>query len=814
MDQTVPTSGRNPPSSDDVPTAPTSSALRFSTFDPSDHRLQIINDDKLFSPIVAEYMKKHWCLADKGFDYNVVAVFGSQSTGKSTLLNRLFGTNFDVMNESTGRQQTTKGIWVSKADSHNTLVLDVEGTDGGERFEDQDFERKSALFSLAISEVVIVNIYENNIGLYNGANLGLLKTVLDVNLQLFQQAGSPKTCLHFVIRDFTAQTPLERLQATIMGYLEKIWDSLAKPAAKANCSIHDFFVFNITGLPHKIFARDAFESSVSKLRVRFSDKSAPDYVFTPDLHKRVPADGFGAFANSIWDRISLSKELDLPTQTQLLAVHRCDEIAREVFDEKFIGSAEELRVVDGGRVLENFGVIANNVVDECLARFDEAGSRYNEAVFKRKHAEFFKRMSTYLLPMYHQQLANVARMCLDTFTKSVASNLAAEAESGATLNFSRVAQAATTTGEATFREYSSASRLKNAEDWTPDVQFGQLVAEMDKISSEKRKEAIDKMCTGVEKLAVAALQEAVVGRLNDTTNTVGMWKDIIHSLRDAMNLSEVQIEKKGSGFEGSPDELKAWKATLKWQIWVGLLDSLKKETSDDAMLARLKGIFESKFRYDDKGVPRLWNLDDPIDIFYSSSVDDAEKALNVYAKMDFPLKLIGEDILEDQRFDPLCVSIIPAHRLQSIRDRFKKEANVMYVEAKRSMVVTTARIPPWFFALTLILGWNELMMVLFNPVYFALLAIFAGGFYISWQYGLIGPIYKVVKATLSEVGSQAVHELKKNGVDVPAFFGGDIDNEDKETKIKRRGTNRDRESRRTRSEKSESSQSFEMEERQ
>ncbi len=66
-----------------------------------------------------------WGLRDAGFDYNLVAVFGSQSTGKSmlslnifstsssthhtgTLLNRLFGTNFDVMDESK-RQQTTKG---------------------------------------------------------------------------------------------------------------------------------------------------------------------------------------------------------------------------------------------------------------------------------------------------------------------------------------------------------------------------------------------------------------------------------------------------------------------------------------------------------------------------------------------------------------------------------------------------------------------------------------------------------------------------------------------------------------------------------
>jgi hypothetical protein len=41
----------------------------------------------------------------------------------------------------------------------STLVMDVEGTDGRERGEDQDFERKSALFSLASTEVLLVNLW-------------------------------------------------------------------------------------------------------------------------------------------------------------------------------------------------------------------------------------------------------------------------------------------------------------------------------------------------------------------------------------------------------------------------------------------------------------------------------------------------------------------------------------------------------------------------------------------------------------------------------------------------------------------------------
>ncbi len=127
-----------------------------------------------------------------GFNYHIISVFGSQSTGKSTLLNYLFGTQFGVMSERE-RRQTTKGIWMSKNKreaggsgmAENILVMDVEGTDGRERGEDQDFERKSALFALATSEVLIVNIWEHQVGLYQGANMGLLKTVFEVNLQLF-----------------------------------------------------------------------------------------------------------------------------------------------------------------------------------------------------------------------------------------------------------------------------------------------------------------------------------------------------------------------------------------------------------------------------------------------------------------------------------------------------------------------------------------------------------------------------------------------------------------------------------------------------
>lgn len=96
---------------------------------------------------------------------------------KSTLLNELFGAGFTTMTKH-NRQQTTKGIWLACSEFSQILIMDVEGTDGRERGDDQDFERKSALFSLAISDVLVINMWENQVGLYNGANMGRTRRLL------------------------------------------------------------------------------------------------------------------------------------------------------------------------------------------------------------------------------------------------------------------------------------------------------------------------------------------------------------------------------------------------------------------------------------------------------------------------------------------------------------------------------------------------------------------------------------------------------------------------------------------------------------
>ena len=82
---------------------------------------------------------------------------GPQSTGKSTLLNFLFGAKFRV---SAGR--CTKGLnaMLLQTDFEETkeiLILDSEGIFSVER-DDPLYDRRLTTFSMAVSNLILINI--------------------------------------------------------------------------------------------------------------------------------------------------------------------------------------------------------------------------------------------------------------------------------------------------------------------------------------------------------------------------------------------------------------------------------------------------------------------------------------------------------------------------------------------------------------------------------------------------------------------------------------------------------------------------------
>ncbi|KAH9910461.1 root hair defective 3 GTP-binding protein [Fomitopsis serialis] len=733
---------------------------------PNNERIQIINDEKQFTPELTHQVER-WGLQNAGFDYDIVAVFGSQSTGKSTLLNRLFGTNFDVMDE-TRRQQTTKGIWICRGKGMNAMVMDVEGTDGRERGEDQDFERKSALFSLASSEVLLVNLWEHQVGLYQGANMGLLKTVFEVNLGLFGKKSADgrnqRTLLLFVIRDHIGTTPLANLQATLSADMQKIWESLSKPPELQDRQLSDYFDLSFAALPHKVLEAQRFESEVAELRKRFVDKSREDYVFKPAYHKRIPADGVAFYMEGIWEQVQSNKDLDLPTQQELLAQFRCDEISSAALVEFNEQAKPQRKPIESGKVVEGLGGMMRNWRTAALTRYDRDASRYHQGVYRRKRVDLVGVLDSTLSPLFLGQLKNLHKACLVAFKDEMHKGMRGEG-----YNFADIVTAARARCAKRFVE-GATEALVEGTDWSYDEEYELLQQEIRSVANQCRKDETKKMVNTIERNFKKQISEPVELALNRPEHD--MWDKILKAFRENLAKAESSYLVKAKSFDCTDEENESALASLRKRAWLAFRAKIEEQTTDAAFLTKLRTYFEERFRYDENNIPRVWRPGDDIDGAFKKARDQTLELVPLYAKihpvdpsLEFTLPSETSDSLSEAADDfdfPATLVIFTETKILDVMARFRRDADAYYVEAKRSTVSSVAQIPYWMYGVLVVLGWNEAMVVLFNPFYFAMLALLIAFAYISLQLGLVGPMLQVGRTVGNEIHRQADRRLREH----------------------------------------------------
>ncbi|EPY50765.1 GTP binding protein Sey1 [Schizosaccharomyces cryophilus OY26] len=695
---------------------------------------QIVDENKSFNKDIPQFMRQV-NLADAGFNYHVVAVLGSQSTGKSTLLNQLFGTTFDVM-DAGKRQQTTKGIWLSKAQESPILVMDVEGTDGRERGDDQDFERKSALFSIATSEVIIVNMWEHQVGLYQGSNMVLLKTVLEVHLQLFH-AKKERSLLQFVIRDYIGTTSMENLSETIKTDLMNVWSSLAKPPGLESSKITDFFDLGFTGLPHKILCSEAFDTAVDSLRTRFANNDAPDYVFDPSYHKRIPADGFSLYTREIWETIENNKDLDLPTQQQLLAQYRCDEIIAEAM-EPFTKACNILQSEFlPGNICENLPIRMQEMFDQVMKDYDRQAKRYNNAIYEKKKQELLRSVDTSLYVFFQAQLNALQKELVSSFMKT-AENFPCNRP------FKELAAKEIEKSKTRMQEEAQSLMIANI-DWDSKQFLLKLSEELESscnsVCKQKLSSKITEMRTTLETRVAESLEIAL------QKPNLKVWDGLLDELLTNQKQATDEITRLFPLFMDStePELNQSYIHDFKKDSWIAFRKKVALEMSDVLLQQRLRMFFEETFRYDSDGMPKLFKKSGTLDRDYRDSVTKTLELIQVLSCIKYSdgrIPELGIDVKEiDSSFSTPTefLTILNRKRVSSTSVNLKRTADLIYLDCKRSLVSTQTRIPPYFWALLLVLGWNELMAVLRNPFFFMLLVLGGSLLYILYATGMIGP---------------------------------------------------------------------------
>ncbi|KAL9264775.1 ROOT HAIR DEFECTIVE 3-like protein, partial [Drosera capensis] len=288
--------------------------------------LQLIDGSGNFNDIGMNDFANKVELASWGISYAVVSIMGPRSSGR-------------WMHVRICISQTTQGIWLGNSTGleGHTLVMDLEGTDGNERGEDDTaFEKRSALFALAVSNVVLVNMWCTDVSRCQAANMPLLMTVFQVMLQL---PISRKTTLFFVLRDQEQmEVSLEMLDLCLREKIQKLWKSIPKPPAHKGTAYTKFFNVEIVVLSSFLQNKPQFEEQMANLKLKIFN-SIPSGGHDDDRCGAIDASSFSSNARKIWDAIKENKDLDLPAIRVSVAIARCEEIADRIFS-SFIENKE------------------------------------------------------------------------------------------------------------------------------------------------------------------------------------------------------------------------------------------------------------------------------------------------------------------------------------------------------------------------------------------------------------------------------------------------------------------------------------------
>lgn len=156
--------------------------------------------------------------------------------------------------------------------------------------------------------------------------MSLLRTVMDVQSQIVDSSSKGKTILLFVVRDYVGDTPKESLSKVLLDDMARIWQSIKLHADGAQSDLSDHFELRFCFLPHKVLQPEKFTEALSELRADFVKSQSPTYLFPPFSRDAVSCKDFAIYIAGIWERIKSNKDLDLPTERELLAQYRCDEI--------------------------------------------------------------------------------------------------------------------------------------------------------------------------------------------------------------------------------------------------------------------------------------------------------------------------------------------------------------------------------------------------------------------------------------------------------------------------------------------------------
>lgn len=389
---------------------------------------QVIDASGTYDAPTPAWFPEH---AEKGAEVvTVVSVLGAQASGKSTLLNHLFGTSFAVAARASVANATTKGIFAACSSKDVlTVALDVEGSDSRERGKDgRVFQARCAGFATAISDVLLLNLWYHDVGRFDAASYALLEAIFAEAVKTSEQdLGNFKTALVFVVRDVDDDVDKGELEAVLLQDAKEAFEKSANGAA-----IDHLFQIEVVTLPHMRHKQQEFEAGCAELASRLTESDNGRYLAKTEFSKSIPADGCGTVTESMWSSYYATSRAapslgETPVEggdSSLVAAFKCD----EAFSEALVAASDKMSEFTGGSLgegekIEGYGSKAAEIMTDALAGYDSATEEYaDEAIRSRKRRELESIIDTSQQAIFMKQIQVLRENALAQFKSATSSD--------------------------------------------------------------------------------------------------------------------------------------------------------------------------------------------------------------------------------------------------------------------------------------------------------------------------------------------------------------------------------------------------------
>ncbi len=491
-------------------------------------------------------------------------------------------------------------------------------------------------------------------------------------------------------------------------------------------------------------------------RDAFKSDQESDGVFLSEYHRRIPADGFSIYAQQVWDQIVNNKDLDLPTQQELMAQFRCDEISREAlegFDETIIPfenkQAEGIRLGQP-EVLGGLGAAMRTARMKTVKAFETEASRYHKGVYTRKKGELESKIDGRLKVLFQGQLSAAHKSGVKDFSDAVSAAVKAGQKKGASYDFAEIVDREKKNALSKYDKEARGVLVEGAP-WSNYKQEMSLYQrDLNEVSGRLRREEMRRLATRVERWVRSRLGESVGLEFNALGSGRGgsgapetgergseteiwdrIWSVFIKTVQEA----ERRFTDRAKSFDASSSEVDVGLWRLRRKSWGVLRAKIDEEMMEGNLLLKLRENFEDKFRYDEAGVPRIWRPTDDIEGIYTKARESTLTLIPLLSRFQSshtstppPLDdwignappeatpadeedlapIGGVDEEEGKSLEEEMLILTDAKR-QDVTTRFKKTADGVYVEAKRSAIGGMTQVPLYLYGLLLALGWNEIV---------------------------------------------------------------------------------------------------------